>query len=524
MNAETLTLLLSISIFAPLVGAILLPLFQDSAAKVISLIFMLIPLGLSLGAMIMLGLDPNAMELATNGYFGFTELSWFGMSGYDVKYMVGVDGISAFMILLAALLFPLMAIYTWGTIKKQEKMFYIMVLLLETGVIGFFASLDMMLFYIFFELVLIPTSFLIGIWGDENRGAAALKFFIYTLVGSLVMLIAIIYMGINAGVTQGFELTTDYFLIQEAIKSGTLPSFTEDIQWWLFLGFAISFAIKAPVFPVHTWQAQAYTSSSTTGSVILAALLSKMGAYGFLRFCLPLFPAVVDDFAPMMAILGVISIIYGAYMATVQKDLKKLVAYSSLSHMGFIILGIFAVQQVSVSGAVLQMLAHGVSTAALFIMVDMMEQRYGSKNIEDFKGLAKQAPAFTTLFMITVMASVGLPGLSGFVGEFMIMTGAFSSSLFGSGLTVFAATGVVLAAIYLLNMFRKVMFGPESNEAATFNEPNRREYSVMLPMVILMFWLGLYATPFLKPINQGTKQLIEQQAEMPESLSVVEEK
>jgi len=510
MSNETLSLLFNLGIFAPLLGAVLLAFLGERQSKGVALTFMLIPLLIGGILIAVVGTAGSPADMMNRGYYFFQEIDWFGMDIYDIKYMVGVDGISVFMLILTIFLFPLLGVYTWGKIEKQSKLFYVMLLVLETGLLGFFASLDMLLFYVFFELVLIPGSFLIGIWGDSSRGEAALKFFIYTLLGSLLMLIAIIYMGINAGGAAGKALSTDYFVIQEAIAGGVLPAFSADIQWWLFLAFAISFAIKSPVFPFHTWQAQAYASSSTTGTVILAALFSKMGAYGFLRFCLPLFPDAVSDFAPILAVLAVISILYGAYMATVQDDLKRLLAFSSLSHMGFIILGIFAIDFVAASGAVFQMLAHGVSTAALFLLVDMMERRHGSRKISDYRGIAKLAPTFTAIFMISVLASVGLPGLSGFVGEFMIMTGAFGSEIIASGLTVFAAVGVILAAIYLLNMFRKVMFGRLQSEEMTFAEPDRQEMLVLIPLLILMFWLGLYAPPFLGPINEGVAALMGQ--------------
>lgn len=523
MNNETLSLLLNVGVFAPLLGAVLIAIFNEKQAKLMALLIMAVSLLAGVAITADIAMASDAAAKASNGYFCFQDIKWFGAAGYDISYQVGVDGISAFMLLLTVVLFPLLVIYGWGRERKQEKMFYIMLLLLETGLLGFFVSLDMLLFYIFFELVLIPGSFLIGIWGNENKGEAALKFFIYTLLGSLLMLIGIIYMGIHAGAANGMNLSTDYFAIQELIAGGELPAFAANAQWWLFAAFAISFAIKAPVFPFHTWQAQAYASASTEGTVILAALLSKMGAYGFLRFCLPLFPEAVDDFAPVLAILGVIGIIYGAYMAVVQNDMKRLLAFSSLSHMGFIILGIFAVNYVSISGAVYQMLAHGVSTAALFLLVDMLERRYGSRQISDFQGLAKVAPAFTVIFMISMLASVGLPGLSGFVGEFMIMTGAFASGLIGKGITVFAAIGVVLAAVYLLNMFRKVMFGKMKENLADFKKPEAKETWVLIPMVIFMFWLGLYATPFLNPINKGTENILKNTVKV-DSYSMVEHK
>ena len=429
------------------------------------------------------------------------------MESLDIKFMLGVDGVSAYMVLLTTLIFPLIVLYSWGKADKQEKLYYLMLLILETGVLGFFLSLDMLMFYVFFEMVLIPTCFFIGIWGGAKREIASMKFFLYTLVGSLLMLVAIIYMGLN--VEEGL-LTTDYFVIRDAIAAGDNPAFSLGVQRWLFAAFAIGFAIKVPLFPVHTWQAITYSESSTTGSVILAAVLSKMGAFGFIRFCLPFFPEVSMEAAPFISALAVISIIYGAYLAVVQTNIKKLIAYASLSHLGFIILGIFAFTQEALSGDIIQMVAHGVATAAMFLLAGMLYERHKTKDFRSFRGIAKVAPRFTLFFMIAVLATVGLPGVSGFVGEFMILIGSFSSSVISGAFAVIAAAGVIIAAIYLLNMFRKMMFGESDEEMKTkIFDLNGREMAVVLPLIALMFVIGLYASPFLTQINKWSDRVIQ---------------
>jgi NADH-quinone oxidoreductase subunit M len=518
MNDSTITLLVSVALATPLVGAALIVMLRGSAAKYTALLATLLPLLAGLGAtMLLMGDQPLSND---EGMLFSQTASWFSADGADIKYMIGIDGVSGFMLLLTVLLFPLLIAYQWQQDLPQERLFYGMLLLLETGIIGFFLSLDLLMFYIFFELVLIPTAFLIGIWGHAERQQAALKFFLYTLAGSLLMLISILYLGINATGIEGAAFTTDYFTIRDALRGGQIEAFGLDAQRWLFLGFAISFAIKVPLFPLHTWQAQTYSESSTTGSIVLAALLSKMGAYGFIRFCLPLFPAISREMAPTIAGLAVVGILYGAYLAVVQSDLKRLIAFSSLSHLGFILLGIFAMTPEALSGAILQMFAHGVTTAGMFFMADMLERRYPSREIADFQGVAKGAPLFTLLFMITIMASVGLPGLSGFVGEFLILMGAFDSLVINRSFAILGTLGVILAAVYLLNMFRKVMFGPaDGSVSGAISDASRREALIMLPLIVLMFWVGLYATPFLDAIEAGTQAVIQQVAiEVPADL------
>jgi NADH-quinone oxidoreductase subunit M len=439
--------------------------------------------------------------------------------GMNVQYAIGLDGVSLWMVMLTTLLFPLICLYAWKRDGDRASLFFGLLLLMETAILGFFFALDMLLVYVFFEMVLIPAIFFIGIWGSERRRYATLKFFLYTLAGSLLMLIAILYMGNNVPGVEGF--TSDYFTLQDAGFDGKAGS-------WLFLAFMLAFGIKAPIFPLHTWQADAYSESSTSGTIIMAAILSKMGVYGMLRFVLPLLPEAAETFAPVVSLLAVIGIVYGAMVAFAQDDIKRLFAYSSLSHIGFIVLGIFAFQAQATSGAVLQMLAHGVSTAALFFLVGILEAQGGSRKISDYRGIAKKLPVFACLFIISMLASVGLPGLSGFVGEFMIMLGAFNSGAISPTFAVFAAIGVIAAAVYLLYMTRKVLFGNENaGVIQKLQDLKMRETGLLIPLVILMFVIGFYAKPFLDPINETlitTTSASEQVDTAPVQIDVVSEK
>ncbi len=430
---------------------------------------------------------------------------WLSYGGINANFTLAMDGISVYLVMLTTLIFPLSIYFSWGSVTHNETGYYALLLLLEVGVIGFFLSLDMLLFYVFFEMVLIPMYFLIGIWGGKERVYASLKFFLYTLVGSLLMLIGIIYVGLDAaeGIA-GVSFTADYNQIRE------FATLTLTEEYWLFAAFTISFAVKVPLFPVHTWLPDAHTQAPTAGSVILAGVLLKMGTYGLIRFCLVLFPQASVDAAPLMAALAVIGIIYGAMAAMVQTDVKKLVAYSSVSHLGFIVLGIFAFTEEAMSGAVIQMVSHGIATGGLFLLVGMIYDRRHTRAIKDFQGIAKVMPRFTFLFMITMMASVGLPGLNGFVGEFLILMGSFKSVYIGHVFAIFAATGVVIAAVYLLWMFRRVMFGElDKDENRQLSDLNLREVGVMMPLILLMFWMGLYATPFLKQIGHSSDKIVQ---------------
>ena len=506
MNKEWLALLLNVTLLAPILGIPFILLLKRKLAKYVAFGSAIIPLIIGISLHIIYGLQDNPEVLYEKGFVFFSEYLWFTVDYINIKFMLGVDGISAYMILLTAFIFPLLILYSWGKAGKQEKLYYLMLLLMETGILGFFMSLDMLLFYIFFEMVLIPACFFIGIWGGAKRELASVKFFLYTLVGSLVMLVAIIYMGLN--VADGY-LTTDYFEIRDAIASGSNPAFAGNVQQWLFLAFAIGFAIKMPIFPLHTWQPLTYAASSTTGSVILAALLSKMGAYGFIRFCLPFFPQVSMDWAPYIGLLAVISVVYGAYLAVVQTHLKKLVAYASLSHLGFIVLGIFSFTAEGLSGAVMLMVGHGIAVAGLFLLIGMLSERHKTMDIRGFQGVAKLAPRYSLFLMITVLALLGLPGLCGFVGEFMILLGAFKATSMPSAFSVIAVSGIFLASVYLLILIRKLMFGsPNEVMKRKISDLNLREIVVILPLVVGMVLVGFLTSPMLTKINKGTDRIL----------------
>ncbi|MDZ7269739.1 MAG: NADH-quinone oxidoreductase subunit M [candidate division KSB1 bacterium] len=413
-------------------------------------------------------------------------------------YHLGVDGISLLMVLLTTFLTPLVILSSWNDIKTSIKGYLVSMLLLEAGMIGVFVALDLLLFYVFWEVMLIPMYFIIGVWGGPRRIYAAVKFFIYTMVGSLLMLVAILFIYFYYGKVTG-TLTFDFVQIRELL-------FPENYQFWLFLAFGLSFAIKVPMFPFHTWLPDAHVEAPTAGSVILAGVLLKMGTYGFLRFCLPLFPNASLQFAPLLSVLAIIGIIYGAWVAMVQPDIKKLVAYSSVSHLGFVMLGIFTFTHQGLQGALIQMVNHGLSTGALFLIVGMLYERRHTREIADFGGLARPLPVFTTFFMIATLASIGLPGLNGFVGEFLVLLGTF---LTNKTYAAFAATGVIFAAVYMLWMFQRVMFGRlDKEENRRLRDLTRREIAVLVPVTAMMVLIGVWAQPFLGKMETSVDALI----------------
>jgi NADH-quinone oxidoreductase subunit M len=420
--------------------------------------------------------------------FRFEEnVGWIGYIGS--RYHLGVDGISLWLVLLTTLLMPIAILSSWTAVHKRQLAYYVFLLILESAMIGVFVSLDLLLFYLFFEASLVPMFFLIGIWGGERRIYAAVKFFIYTAVGSLLMLVAIIALYF---IYQSFDYTT----ILTAMQTNPLPAQT---AYWLFLAFAIAFCIKVPLWPVHTWLPDAHTEAPTAGSVILAGILLKMGTYGLMRFNLGLFPQASKDWAWVLITLAVIGIIYGALVAMVQPDVKRLVAYSSVSHMGFVVLGIFSFTELGMQGALYQMLNHGVSTGALFLFVGFIYERRHTRMISDFGGLATPMPWYATLFVIATLSSIGLPFLNGFVGEFLILTGMWTSAFSRSWVvTMFAATGVIWAAVYMLWMLQRVLFGETTNpENARLRDLNTRELGLILPLMLLMLFMGVYPRPFL---------------------------
>src|SRR5712671_97731 len=415
-------------------------------------------------------------------YFGFDG----DITGYQFEenrpwmptlgaaYHVGIDGISLLLVLLTTFLMPLALASAWGVIEDRLKEFMATMLILETGMLGVFVSLDLFLFYVFWEAMLIPMYFIIGVWGGPNRIYAAVKFVLYTMVGSLLMLVAILALYYQYGGATG-RYTFDLPVLAQYVMA---PGRGQDL---MFLAFALAFAIKVPLFPFHTWLPDAHVEAPTAGSVILAGVLLKMGTYGFLRFCLPLFPDATLTFGPLVFTLAVIGVIYGAWVSTVQPDMKKLVAYSSVSHLGFVMIGIFTLNQQGLVGSVIQMVNHGLSTGALFLMVGMIYERRHSRLIADFGGLWRVVPAFSALFLVVVLSSLGLPGLNGFVGEFLILVGAFQRSRW---LAALATSGIIFAAVYLLWMYQRVIFGAVTHEANRgLRDLSPREWALLAPIV-----------------------------------------
>ena len=422
--------------------------------------------------------------------------SWITSIG--ARFHLGVDGISLWLVLLTTLLMPISILSSWTAITRRQLTYYILMLLLESAMIGVFISLDLLLFYLFFEASLIPMFFLIGIWGGERKIYAAVKFFIYTSVGSLLMLVGIIALYFIHQRATGIA-TFDYAILVDTLRSGAL-TISPRAEFWLFLAFAFAFCIKIPLWPLHTWLPDAHTEAPTAGSVILAGILLKMGTYGLLRFNFGLFPNAAKQFAPIMITLAVIGIIYGALVAMVQPDVKRLVAYSSVSHMGFVVLGLFSFTEEGMQGALYQMLTHGVSTGALFLIVGMIYERRHTRMISDFGGLARPMPWFSAFFVIASLSSIGLPFLNGFVGEFLIMMGAWTSMIVRHVwiVTMLAGTGMIWAAVYMLWMLQRVVFGTKTSEAnAKLSDLTAREIGLLVPLLVLMFFMGIYPSTFL---------------------------
>ncbi len=495
--------LLTYLLLLPLIGAVavLLSRRNADAARWIGLATSISVFALSLP--LYFGYD------AANPAMQFAErMMW--IPSLNVSYNVGVDGLSMLLVLLTTFLTPIVLLSSWTSITKNIALYIAMMLLLETAMIGVFVSLDTFLFYVFWEMILIPMYFIIGIWGGKDRIYATVKFFIYTMVGSLLMLIAIIWLGYFASTMPGGEFTTDIVALMDIA-----PSIPMHIQTWMFGAFALSFLIKVPAFPLHTWLPDAHVQAPTGGSVILAGVLLKMGTYGLIRFNLQLFPQSSIEFASFLSILGVVGIIYGALVSMVQKDVKKLVAYSSVSHMGFILLGLFGMTTLGLQGGLIQMINHGLSTGALFLIVGMIYDRRHTRMIEDFGGLAKQIPVFSTFFLIVTLSSIGLPGMNGFVGEFLILIGSFNSAVLGSiWYVVFAATGVVFAAVYMLWMYQRVVFGVSRNpENDSIVDLNKREIGLLLPIILFIFWIGVYPSTFLSK-SESTMQRVADKLEL----------
>ncbi len=486
-------MLLSAIVFAPLIAAVFvaaLPSEPVAVARRAAFVFSLVPLLLS--AVLLAAFDANV------GTMQFTEhASWIPSMG--VSYSVGVDGFSLWLIMLTTFLTPIVLLAAWGDVHSKVKSYMCLMLLLEGCMLGCLVALDLVLFFVWWELMLFPMFFLIGIWGGPNRRYATLKFVLFTMSGSALMLVAILYLGLRQA--DAGEATFEILRLYET-------PLTASEQTWLFAAFALAFLIKVPVIPLHTWLPDAHTEAPTGGSVILAGVLLKLGTYGFLRLAIPLFPAVAYQSLILMAGLAVGGIIYGAMVALVQPDMKRLVAYSSVSHLGFVMLGLYAFNNAGVSGSVLQMVNHGLSTGALFLLVGFIYERRHTRLISEYGGLWSVVPVFASLFLIVTLSSIGLPGTNGFVGEFLILMGAFRAWPIAGAL---ATLGVVLGAVYMLRLYKRVFFGEVTNDANLgLSDLSRRELAVIVPLVVMILWIGLYPRPFLRRIEPTTQVYLEQ--------------
>jgi len=489
------SIILTLVTFFPIVGLIvvlILPKERQNAIRWTALIASSITFVLSLLILTSTSYDPSNADLQL-----VVQRPWIRIADWTIEYHMGVDGLNLLLVLLTTFLTPISILSTWSAVEERIKEFMAFFLLLEVGMVGVFLAMDLFLFYIFWEFTLIPMYFLIGIWGGPSRMYAAIKFFLYTMAGSILMLLAIIWLGLQSGT----------FSLPELISQNNIPA---NIQVWLFLAFAAAFAIKVPMWPLHSWLPDAHVEAPTAGSVILAGVLLKMGTYGFLRFNLPLFPEASVRFAPWMALLAVIGIIYGAAVSYAQKDVKKLVAYSSVSHLGFVILGLFALNPQGIQGAILQMVNHGLSTGALFLIVGMIYERRHTREMDAFGGIWKVMPVYGAITLIVTLSSMGLPGLNGFVGEFTILLGSFGSEAIGSPwFAGFAALGVILAAIYMLFMFQKLFLGPlDKEENRTLKDIHVREILTLLPILVFIFWIGLYPKPFFSLMAPSVEKLV----------------
>ncbi len=480
---------LTLVVFLPLAGAMALILVKDAMAKWVAL---------GVASLVFLASLPLwALFNASTSAMQFVETHQW-IASPSIRYAVGVDGISLPLVLLTTLLMPLCIVASWTAIETRVKEFMISLLVMETAMVGVFVALDFVLFYVFWETMLIPMYLLIGIWGGPNRVYAAIKFFLYTLAGSVLLLVAIIVLYVYAG-EDSFNILT--------LSQAVYPSW---LQTWLFWAFFAAFAVKVPMFPLHTWLPDAHVEAPTAGSVILASVLLKLGAYGFLRFSLPMLPDATQQYAAWVMLLSVVAIVYGACMALAQSDLKKLIAYSSVSHMGFVTLGIFVLNAQGIEGAMMQMINHGITTGALFLCVGILYERTHSRAIVDNAGLAKPMPLYATFLVIFALSSVGLPGMNGFVGEFLVLLGAFAEHKLAA---TCAALGVILAAAYILWMLQRVVYGePAPHMASKLRDLNWCEIGMLAPLVFLVFWIGLYPKPILNVMHASVDRLVHHDA------------
>src|SRR6184192_142856 len=484
---------LSLILFEPLVGALVLLLVNKRNDNAIRWVANIVAgAGFLLSVPLWFQFDIASPE------FQFVEqVPWIPSVG--AEYHLGVDGLSTLLILLTTLMGFIAVLSSWTAITDRVKEFYIFLLVLQTGMLGAFMSLDFLLFFLFWEVMLVPMYFLIGIWGSDRRLYSAIKFFLYTLVGSVVMLLGILALYFHNHTVTGvysFDVTVFHRL-----------SVPFNMQWWVFLAFFLGFAIKVPMFPFHTWLPDAHTDAPTAGSVILAAVLLKMGTYGFLRFSLPILPDASRHFVPMIVVLSVIGIVYGALVALAQKDWKRLVAYSSVSHMAMVMLGMFALNPVGITGSIVQQLNHGISTGALFLIVGIVYERRHTREISEYGGLSKVMPVYAAIFLVMTMSSIGLPTLNGFIGEFLILQGVFVASKVWAA---FAASGVVLGAAYMLYLYQRTMFGKiENPKNERLLDISHREFATFAPLLILAVWMGIYPAPFLVRLEKSVQHIVE---------------
>ena len=486
--------LLSVIVFFPALGALALLFLRGDDHKYIRAIALIVSVVEFIFSLLMLG----GVTAGSTGYQLQENFSWIAQP--PIRYHLGVDGLSLFLVILTTFLTPISVLASWSSIHHRVKEFFVMILLLEVGVVGVFLSLDLFLFFLFWEVMLIPMAFLIGIWGHERRVYAAVKFFLYTMAGSAMMLIGIIWL---YSVTGTFDLP----VIQDALQSSKLV-LSGSAEMLLFLAFFVAFAIKVPLFPLHTWLPDAHVEAPTAGSVMLAGVLLKMGTYGMMRFCLPLFPSASHKAAKYVAALAIIGIIYGALVAMVQPNLKKLVAYSSVSHLGFVVLGIFAFQSISMQGAVYQMLAHGISTGALFLLVGMLYDRRHTFEISEYGGLATPMPKLAAFFLFAALSSLGLPILNGFVGEYLILLGTYQAHW---NWAAWAALGVILSACYLLWSYQRVFYGEIThNKNAELPDTSARERFILVTMAIVTLWMGIGSVYITKRTAAASETVLEQ--------------
>ncbi len=488
---------LSIVTFFPLLGVLALLFLkseQKDALRWTALVTSLVTFVISLWVFFFSG----RYDIANPDLQLVAQYDWINVAGWQIRYYLAADGLSILLILLTTFLTPIAILSTWTAVQERVKDFMLFFLLLEVGMTGVFVAQDLFLFYIFWEFTLVPMYFLIGIWGGPRRLYAAIKFFLYTMAGSILMLLAILWLGVNVGTFSAPEII------------GKVPAAA---QMMLFIAFAAAFAIKVPMWPLHSWLPDAHVEAPTAGSVILAGVLLKMGTYGFLRFNLPFFPEASIQAAPVIGALAVIGILYGAAVSFAQRDVKKLVAYSSVSHLGFVMLGLFAMNSIGIQGAILQMINHGLSTGALFLLVGIIYEQTHTRELSEYGGLWKITPLFGTLTLIVALSSMGLPGLNGFVGEFTILLGAWgaASGVYGSvWFAALSAVGVIMAAVYMLYMFQKMFLGPagEVTKKHQLRDLNWREIATLLPLLVFIFWIGLYPQPFFALIGPSVDNLV----------------